>query len=758
MARKSRKNMMPQAAVQEAVQQNEKELLRTAAYARLSVENGGHETEDSLHTQILQIHNYIRENPELTLTDTYADNGFTGTRFDRPEFERMMQDVRTGKIQCIVVKDLSRFGRDYIETGSYLETIFPMLHVRFIAINDEFDNIRQSDVDSLAVPIKNMVNSLYAKDISKKISLSYQMRREKGIPTSWCTPYGYQLNQQGNKFEATEDAKWVKLIYQWYLAGVSTNEIARRLEFLEVARPNERLNRKLHEGDDPTYNKWHPSTVLRILNSSAYIGELVSGKTQTASYKGIGLHPVEKKKWHIVENAHEAIILKSDFEKVQARREQNKEKRERAMARSKATREKCYNHLSGMVYCGCCRRNMTFERRVHGTVKETHYGVFICKRKKNTTPCAYHAVPEKMLMMVAMDQIHHLVSTMCEEEKLVKDMMRGSNLDSARSIKMKENSMNELNLPTPGLYAKRKNLLMGSNPIIAPDSEMLWNAAIVWRILRRYEYTGALVMGRRKKIDVNTTSVRTLPEDKWIIAENAHAAIVTKDEYYQAQKAIRNVTPIQYKVGDDFALKGKICCGNCNRQLRHERQYGEMVFYCGYKRSAGKFSKCYGGYYREYSVNAKVARAIKTVFYALDVVNQGMQEKQSITVRCMDIEDLEKQAEAIRVEQIKLYESYADGVLLRDAYIEKKKALSEKLAALQDSIRTEKEEQECADELDEEIRALTKQASEKTYIGGLTKECVDAFVSMVYLYDDQTMKIEFNCEDVIRRALEKYGA
>ena len=262
-------------------------------------------------------------------------------------------------------------------TEDEIKNFEQMLHVRFIAINDDFDNIRQSDVDSLAVPIKNMVNSLYAKDISKKISLSYQMRREKGIPTSWCTPYGYQLNQQGNKFEATEDAKWVKLIYQWYLAGVSTNEIARRLEFLGVARPNERLNRKLHEGDDPTYNKWHPSTVLRILNSSAYIGELVSGKTQTASYKGIGLHPVEKKEWHIVENAHEAIILKSDFEKVQARREQNKEKRERAMARSKATREKCYNHLSGMVYCGCCRRNMTFERRVHGTVKETHYGVFM---------------------------------------------------------------------------------------------------------------------------------------------------------------------------------------------------------------------------------------------------------------------------------------------------------------------------------------------------------------------------------------------
>lgn len=186
--------------------------------------------------------------------------------------------------------------------------------------------------------------------------------------------------------------------------------------------------------------------------------------------------------------------------------------------------------------------------------------------------------------------------------------------------------------------------------------------------------------------------------------------------------------------------------------------------YMGYLISMGIYSfkgvkvglDCANG--SSWNIAKSVFDALGADTYVINVVNRGMQEKQSITVRCVDIEDLEKQAEAIRVEQIKLYESYADGVLLRDAYIEKKKVLSEKLAALQDSIRTEKEEQECADELDEEIRALTKQASEKTYIGGLTKECVDAFVSMVYLYDDQTMKIEFNCEDVIRRALEKYGA
>lgn len=164
------------------------------------------------------------------------------------------------------------------------------------------------------------------------------------------------------------------------------------------------------------------------------------------------------------------------------------------------------------------------------------------------------------------------------------------------------------------------------------------------------------------------------------------------------------------------------------------------------------------GYYREQAVNSRVARAIKTVFTALEVVNQGMQEKKSITLQCVDVDDLKKQAEMIRAEQIKLYESYADGILTRNEYLEKKKGLGEKLADLQEKIRIEEEEQETADELDEEIRSLTKQASQKTYIGGLTKECVDAFVSMVYLYDDQTMKVEFNCEDVIRRALEKYGA
>lgn len=517
-------------------------------------------------------------------------------------------------------------GKRRIETGRYLERIFPFMGVRFIAINDHYDSAEENDDKGrILIPFNNLINDTYCRDISLRVRSHLDVKRKEGQFIGSFAGYGYRKNPKDKNHLIIDEyaAGIVQEIFKQKLNGMSSQRIASHLNELGVLPPNEykRANGFNYTcGFQAGLNqKWTVVSVNRILKNESYTGTLIQGKRRKINYKVKKSHDVGSENWIRVEDAHDAIISKGEFQQVQQ----------------------------------------------------------LLELDTRTAPSQTTVYP--------------------------------------------------------------------------------WNAAIVWRILRRYEYTGALVMGRRKKIDVNTTSVRTLPEDKWIIAENAHAAIVTKDEYYQAQKAIRNVTPIQYKVGDEFALKGKICCGNCNRQLRHERQYGEMVFYCGYKRSAGKFSKCYGGYYREYSVNAKVARAIKTVFYALDVVNQGMQEKQSVTVRCVDIEDLEKQAEAIRVEQIKLYESYADGVLRRDAYIEKKRILSEKLAALQDSIRTEKEEQECADELDEEIRALTKQASEKTYIGGLTKECVDAFVSMVYLYDDQTMKIEFNCEDVIRRALEKYG-
>lgn len=751
------------------------EKYNCATYLRLSRSDGDQQESNSIKNQRALLNDYMGKHPELHKFDEYVDDGYSGTNFERPDFKRMMQDIEKRNVNCIIVKDLSRFGRNYIETGRYLERIFPFMGVRFIAINDHYDSAEENDDKGrILIPFNNLINDTYCRDISLRVRSHLDVKRKEGQFIGSFAGYGYRKDPKDKNHLIIDEyaAGIVQEIFKSKLNGMSSQRIASHLNELGVLPPNEykRANGFNYTcGFQAGLNqKWTVVSVNRILKNESYTGTLIQGKRRKINYKVKKSHDVGSENWIRVEDAHDAIISKGEFQQVQQLLELD--------TRTAPSQTTVYP-LSGFLRCADCGQNM-IRRTVTKNGKKYQY--YHCSTYKNGGGCTPHMINSEKLTESVLAAIRHQVTLLVEAEKVLSNAELASGeqigikiLDSqitALEAELERYSNLKIRLYQDlcddvvsreeygEMNAKRKNLLMGSNPIIAPDSEMLWNAAIVWRILRRYEYTGALVMGRRKKIDVNTTSVRTLPEDKWIIAENAHAAIVTRDEYYQAQKAIRNVTPIQYKVGDDFALKGKICCGNCNRQLRHERQYGEMVFYCGYKRSAGKFSKCYGGYYREHSVNAKVARAIKTVFYALDVVNQGMQEKQSITVRCVDIENLEKQAEAIRVEQIKLYESYADGVLLRDAYIEKKKALSEKLAVLQDSIRTEKEEQECADELDEEIRALTKQASEKTYIGGLTKECVDAFVNMVYLYDDQTMKIEFNCEDVIRRALEKYGA
>ena len=180
MARKSRKNLPQpeQAAASVLLPELEEAKMPAAIYGRLSVED--EETEESMETQIALVQDYINRSRELSYVDTYFDNGFTGTNFKRPAFTRLMNDVRQKKIKCIVVKDLSRFGRNYLEAGYYIETVFPFLGIRLIAVTDNFDSTRKEDMESLALPIRNMVNAMYAKDISKKIWTSLQRKKEAG--------------------------------------------------------------------------------------------------------------------------------------------------------------------------------------------------------------------------------------------------------------------------------------------------------------------------------------------------------------------------------------------------------------------------------------------------------------------------------------------------------------------------------------------------------------------------------------------------
>ena len=243
----------------------------TAAYGRLSVENGGNETDDTLQTQIALLHQYIGEHPEMELVDTYTDNGYSGTNFDRPEFIRMMDDVRNGRIQCIVVKDLSRFGRNYLETGYYIETLLPHLNVRLIAVTDNFDSSREEDRNSLAVPMKNMVNAMYAKDFSKKLSISAAMRRKnENVLPNGLPPYGYTFSEDRTHYvEKPNTAMYVRVVFQMARLGVKQSEIARRMNFIGAATPGEQLTAQQKKIGRKKY-EWTGSTVGGVLRNPAY--------------------------------------------------------------------------------------------------------------------------------------------------------------------------------------------------------------------------------------------------------------------------------------------------------------------------------------------------------------------------------------------------------------------------------------------------------------------------------------------------------
>ena len=195
MARKSRKKRNVESNIQTVVKKEN--LLDTAAYIRLSVENGGNETDETLVVQQMLVERFIEEHPDLRLEEVYIDNGFTGTNFERPGFMRLMEDVRSGKVQCIVVKDLSRFGRDYIEAGRFIQKTFPAFSVRFIAITDHYDSLTaDQSTTSLVIPVKNFVNDSYCQDISEKVKSHQRVKREKGKFIGAFAVYGYQKDRE----------------------------------------------------------------------------------------------------------------------------------------------------------------------------------------------------------------------------------------------------------------------------------------------------------------------------------------------------------------------------------------------------------------------------------------------------------------------------------------------------------------------------------------------------------------------------------
>lgn len=258
------------------------------------------------------------------LISVYIDNGESGVNFHRSDFERLLEDVRTGKINCIIVKDLSRFGRNYIETGEYLEQVFPFLGVRFIAVNDGYDSIQPEAADLLQVHLKNLINDVYARDISRKVCPVLQMKQKRGEFLGTWAPYGYRKDDKDRHQLAVEEdtAPVVRMMFDWRLAGWTYRKIVQELIARKLPSPSRyRCQKGIIKDQKLAAAGWNPTTVSRILANQVYLGHMIQGKKRAALWNHQPPAVVPEEDWIIVPNTHPAIIEEAMFRAVQAVRD-----------------------------------------------------------------------------------------------------------------------------------------------------------------------------------------------------------------------------------------------------------------------------------------------------------------------------------------------------------------------------------------------------------------------------------------------------
>ena len=415
MARKSRKNMMLQENT--ALPDKEKKVLfKAGLYARLSHEKEENIERGTIETQMELMKNYVKDHEDIVIEEEYYDASFTGTNFERPDFKRMLEDAKTGRINCIIVKDLSRLGRNYVEMGNYIERVFPFLNVRFIAVTDDFDSFRPGT--DLMMPLKNIVNEFYAKDISKKVSTAHRRKWTTDEYMCGFAPYGYLKSKtEKNRIVVDEaTAGNVRLIYKLFLEGKGYTPIAKYLNEQGVMSPLMYLKSLGYQQNVKTNGVWTKTTVKSILTNQAYIGSAVHGKVVIEKYNNIPLHATDPSEWVVVENTHEPLIDKKTFEKVQ---ERVKEISDAYFAKEFTKHPPNeMNLLKGKIVCGDCGKGMRLSPRT------TKSYVYFCGTFSDgiNPACSRHKIDQEEVNKAVFAQISNHMRCCIDALKVIREL------------------------------------------------------------------------------------------------------------------------------------------------------------------------------------------------------------------------------------------------------------------------------------------------------------------------------------------------
>lgn len=368
---------------------------------------------NSIGNQRELIKSFVREQSDMELYDIYVDDGFSGSNFNRPEFKRMIADIEAGRVNCVIVKDLSRFGRDYIESGRYIQKVFPSLGVRFIALTDHFDSLSaDSGESSIVLPVKNFINDSYCRDISTKVKSGLEVKRKNGECISPFAVYGYFKDEKDKNHLVVDRyaAENIRAVFKWKIEGLAVSAIADKLNSLGILSPKEykkSLGMKYNGGFSGAGTAlWSSVAVKRILMNEVYLGHLIQGKTQKVNYKVKKNVERPKEEWVRVENTHEAIISTDDFEIVQN------------LLQSDGRVSPDMNGVglfAGLLFCGDCKEQMI--RRVNRYRDRTKV-YYICSTKNRGEGCSRHSIEEDRLIEIVNDTVKKYVNAFLEQKRL----------------------------------------------------------------------------------------------------------------------------------------------------------------------------------------------------------------------------------------------------------------------------------------------------------------------------------------------------
>ena len=405
---------------------------KAALYIRLSREDGDKVESNSITSQREILKEYLKLHPDIELHDFYIDDGWSGTNFDRPGFIRMMEDIYSGDVNCVIVKDLSRFGRNYTDAGNYLDNIFVRLQIRFIALNNGIDtatNNMNAATRCITVGVQNVINESLAATTSVNVRGTLNVNREQGKFIGSFASYGYMKdpNDHHKLIIDPETAPVVRMIFEKFIDGCSIIGIAKDLN--EMGIPNPTAYKKLkgfnykHPAGKKLDGLWPDSSVRRILRNEMYVGNMVQGKNTTISYKIKQCRAIPKEDWIIVEVTHEAIVDRETFDKAQSLFNQ---------FIRKAPQKSEVDLFSGFVRCADCLRAMNKKTNSHpyGTY---HYYRCGTSRKMKKSSCTNHTIRIDKMELAVLASIQGMIDSAVEMDKLIKRI-------NSSPVKKKESS------------------------------------------------------------------------------------------------------------------------------------------------------------------------------------------------------------------------------------------------------------------------------------------------------------------------------